>query len=175
MAQIRASGRFWVFDYLSDKMKRCLLLTLVCCALAELAGAQVKPIQIDTLERVQQRERRPVMVLVGTSWCKYCLLMKHTLLRPSTMSVLARKNFHTVFLDAETDSEIRFAGRKYMFRPTGVNTGVHTLAEELAAVDGQIVYPTLCILNERLEVIYRHQGFLDTVGWTSLLKRLSSP
>lgn len=131
--------------------------------------AQVTPVHFEQLEELQQRDPRPVMVLIGTDWCRYCQAMKNSLLRPTPVSAIASKKFYTVFLNAEDSTEIVFRGKRYGFKQSGVNTGVHALATELGTVKGELSYPALCFLNAGQEVIYRHPGYLKPDDWARLL------
>ena len=131
--------------------------------------AQVSPVRFEQLEELQQRDPRPVMVLIGTDWCRYCQAMKNSLLRPTRVSAIAAKKFYTVFLNAEDSAEIFFRGKRYGFQQSGVNMGVHSLAAELGTVKGELSYPALCFLNADQEVIYRHSGYLKPDDWVRLL------
>ena len=131
--------------------------------------AQVSPVGFEQLEELQQRDPRPVMILVGTDWCRYCRAMKNALLRPTPVSALAAQKFYTIFLNAEDSAPIVFRGKRFDFKSSGVNTGVHSLAAELGTVKGELSYPVLCFLNADQEVIYRHSGYLKPDEWVRLL------
>ena len=112
------------------------------------------------------------MVLVGTEWCKFCHAMKHSILRDKKLKVPLARNFYTVFLNAEEKNNIVFADRVFKYKPTGVNTGVHQLAEELATIQGQVSYPSLVFLNHKNEIIYQNAGYLDPAKLAVLLQTL---
>lgn len=100
--------------------------------------------------------------------------MKNSMLKNREISDLLSGKYYVVFLDAEEKSDIVFSGRRFKFNPSGVNTGLHELAGELGLIRGQIAYPSLCFLNNKNEIIYQHEGFLNPAGLIVLLKKLSS-
>lgn len=134
--------------------------------------AQVKPVAITQLEALQNKDDRLVMVLIETDWCKYCLAMKHAILKDQRLSTVLNENFYTVFLNAETRNDIEFAGKKFSYKPTGINAGVHQLAEQLGMIDGQLSFPSLCFLNKENEIVYQYVGFADAPSLLQILNIL---
>lgn len=129
--------------------------------------AQVKPINF---EELQKAEARPVLVMIMTSWCKYCHAMKNNFLRNKEVSDLISNKYHLIFLDAEERSDIIFKGKVFKYRPSGFNTGINELAIELGMIRGQISYPTLTILDENKNIIYQKDGYLKPKELLFLLK-----
>jgi hypothetical protein len=84
-----------------------------------------------------------------------------------------KQNFYFIFLDAEEKRDIVFSGRRFKFKPAGIQTGIHELAEQLGTINGQIAYPSLSFLNERNEIIYQQDGFLKPDVLAFLLKRIA--
>ncbi|HEY0667659.1 MAG TPA: thioredoxin fold domain-containing protein [Sphingobacteriaceae bacterium] len=147
------------------------LLIFVSVFLANQIQAQVKPVRFEQLETLQKEEEKLILVLIETDWCKYCHAMKYAIRNDKKLSEVLNKKFYTVFLNAESMNNIEFGGKRFGFRPTGLNTGVHELAEQLGTVNGQLTFPTLCFLNRKNEIIFQYSGFLDSV---SLLKMLNT-
>ncbi|HLU88853.1 MAG TPA: thioredoxin family protein, partial [Cyclobacteriaceae bacterium] len=127
------------------------------------------------LDSLQKNEARPVMVFIHSDWCKYCEAMEQVTFEDQRVSKLLTQNFYGISLDAEDQRDIRLLGKTFRFKPTGNGTGRHELAEELAAVNGGITFPTLCFLNADYEIIYQHQGYLSPEQLLQLLKLLSKP
>lgn len=138
------------------------LITL--CLLSLSAAGQPRPVSFEDLNNLQAKEVRPVFVLIGTGWCKYCHAMKTMLLRHKTVSQLMEDKFYLVFLDAEEKKDIFFAGKLFRGR-----SGTHELAPELGIINGQISYPSFCILNDRNEIIYQHAGYVGPKGISKLV------
>jgi thioredoxin-related protein len=125
------------------------------------------------LTRLQAIEKRPVIVFIHTSWCRYCSAMQNSLRNNKSLSELINRKFYLVMLDGEEKNSIRFASRDFHFKPTGKDTGTHELATQLGSVDGHLSYPSICLLNEKNEIIYQRAGFLDPASILSILRAVS--
>ena len=137
-------------------------------------SAQIKqPIEFEQLKSLQEKEKKLVMVFIQTDWCKYCNAMKQTIIKNKQVSAMLDTRFYTVFLNAEERQDIVFAGRQFKYKPTGINTGVHQLAEQLGTINGQIAYPSICFLNEKNEIIYQSEGFLNPQAFVEVLDVVS--
>ncbi len=139
------------------------------------SSAQVRPVAFEDLKVLQARESRPVMILIMTSWCKYCLSMKNAMLRNKEISGILSERFYVILLNAEERRNIIYGGGIFQFKPSGVNTGAHELAEQLGTINGQLTFPSICFLNEKDEIIYQHQGFLEPLTMALILKSLMGP
>lgn len=155
-------------------MFRILIILSLILISPQMARAQVRSVSFEELESLQAIQSRPVAVLIMTGWCKYCHAMKNSLLKNREISALLSDKYYLVFLDAEEKRDIVFSGRRFKFRPSGLNTGLHELAGELGLIGRRISYPSLCFLNNKNEIIYQHEGFLNPAGLSVLLNKLSS-
>jgi thioredoxin-related protein len=111
---------------------------------------------------MQKKEQRTMAVLIHTDWCKYCKAMQSTSFKNKKVEALLNQHFYFIDLNAEEKRSIRFHGHTFHYRPTGNNTGVHELAEQLGIIGGKISFPSLCFLNAKNEIIYQHEGFFDS-------------
>ncbi|SDM60635.1 Thioredoxin-related protein [Catalinimonas alkaloidigena] len=118
------------------------------------------------------QQPRPVVVLVTTSWCRYCALMRQTTLRDPEVIWQLNQRFYFVELDAEQREPVHFKGTTYAFRPTGQDTGLHDLAATLAEVDGTVTYPTVVMLNPQYEIVFQHPGALTAAELLRVLRQL---
>ena len=75
--------------------------------------AQNRIVKFEEIKVLNQKAPKPMVVLIMTSWCKYCHAMKNTMNKDKNVAALLNEKFYTVFLDAEDKSEITFAGRKF--------------------------------------------------------------
>ena len=157
-------------------MKRVCLLLMVILVLSGggEVSAQISRANFDKINGLRENDKRLVMVLIGTEWCKYCNAMKQTILKDRAFANALDQPVYAVFLDAEEKKDIHFAERRFKYKPTGVNTGVHELAEALGSINGQLAYPSLCFLNEKNEIVYQHEGYLTAPSLAALLDRLTN-
>ena len=137
-------------------------------------GVNGQTARFEALEDLQRAEKRIVLVLIQTSWCKYCHSMKHSILNNPQISKLINRKFYFVVLDGEEKQAIKFAGRIFRFKPTGQNTGVHELAFELGNINGQVSYPAICFLNSRNEIVYQNSGYLEPASLLNVLKAVTN-
>lgn len=149
-------------------MRRILILFLFILIMVSDLPAQNRIVKFEEIKVLNQKAPKPMVVLIMTSWCKYCHAMKNTMNKDKNVGALLNEKFYTVFLDAEDKSEITFAGRKFKHR-----AGLHDLARELATIKGQVSYPTIAVLNLKNEIIYQHAGFLPPRAMFSILEKVS--
>jgi thioredoxin-related protein len=84
-------------------------------------------------------------------------------------------NFYAVALNAESREPVRLAGHTFKFKPTGPNNGVHELALALARDEyGQVPYPTIVLLDEKLQVRGRWPGLIKANQLTAALEKLQA-
>lgn len=109
-----------------------------------------------------RKQRRPVLVFIHTDWCTYCKMMElRTFADQQVVSKLHEK-FYCVRLNAEDAQPITFLQRTYKFKPTGVKTGVHELAQVLGTENGKLSYPTTVFFDQYLQLQGRVVGALET-------------
>ena len=114
--------------------------------------------QIDSLQKIAPRN---TVVFIHTDWCRYCQAMKNTTLKNKVLTKLLNDSFWFVDLNAEEKRNITFHNRIFKYKPTGENTGVHELAEQLGTYDGRLSYPALCVINEAYEIVFQYDQFLS--------------
>lgn len=168
MHLIKASGDSLESDLLLNKMFRRSAIALFILLSSGNVFGQNRALKFEEIQALQALNPKPVVVLVMTDWCKFCHAMQNTMHKNPRVSLLLRKSFYTVFLNAEEKKDIFFAGREFKFKQ-----GVNELAKELATINGRISYPTLCIINARNEIIYQYDGFLTAQAMEYLLKKIS--
>jgi len=137
-----------------------------------LVFAQLKHFSFEQLDSLQKIEKRPVVVFLHTSWCKYCGTMKNTTFKNNEVIKGLNQKFYFVSLDIEEKSDITFRGYTFKFKPTGTNTGVHELAEQLGTINGQLAYPSICFLNADNEIIYQHNEFISASQLQVILTKI---
>jgi thioredoxin-related protein len=98
--------------------------------------------------------------------------MENTTFSDDSLINKLNQHFYFVKLDAETSDSITYSGHTFKFRPTGANTGVHELAEQLGTIDGKLNYPTLTILNRSNEIVFQYSGVLEADALLAGLNKL---
>jgi thioredoxin-related protein len=149
-----------------------VLLFVSIILLPNILLSQIKTYQFEQIDSLQKIEKRNIAVFIHTDWCKYCQTMQNTTFKNDNVVKLLNQKFYFIDFNAEQKKDIVFNGRTFRFEPTGLNTGIHELAEQLATVDNQVVYPTLCFLNSNNEIIFQHNQFINSKDILTILTRL---
>lgn len=149
-------------------MFRILIILIFVLFRVSYLPAQNRIVKFEEIKTLQDKAPKPIVVLIMTSWCKYCHAMKNTMTRDKKVAPFLSGKFYTVFLDAEDKNDIIFAGRNFKYK-----AGLHELARELGTIRGQISYPSITVLNVKNEIIYQHDGFLNPRAMLYLLQKVS--
>lgn len=118
----------------------------------------------ELLESTSPKKR---IVLVTTDWCKFCELFKQTSLKDDAVVQLVNKQFIFIELDAEDERTITL--NQVPFKKE--TNQYHELAMELAAQNGKLSFPSLVILNNKNEIVFQHQGYLDPEEFHAVLQK----
>lgn len=101
---------------------------------------------------------KKIMVDVYTTWCGPCKMMDRNTFENKKVADYINANFYPVKLDAEGKDDISYDGHVFTWQPGGRN-GVHELS--LALTDGNLRFPTIIFLDEKVDVISRMPGYMD--------------
>ncbi|MEL7220721.1 MAG: thioredoxin family protein [Bacteroidota bacterium] len=148
---------------------RLLLIFFILFAQSR-AEAQISVHTFEAVDSLQSLAPRPIMVFIETDWCRYCKKMEHTTFKSTAVMDLLEEQFYFVVLNGEEQRTIRFSGYDFNYKPNGVNTGIHELAEALGTINGQVAYPSTCILNEQYEIVFQYQHFLSAKEMEAVLR-----
>ena len=152
-------------------IKKTVLLMFLICAIPH-SFAQLKSVQFEQIDNLQIREKRNVIVFIHTDWCQYCKAMLAKTFKNQAVENLINKNFYFIDFNAEEQRNIAFNNTDFVFKPNGNNSGVHELAIALGTINKQISYPVLCVLNEKNEIIYQHNSFLNAKDLLQILNQV---
>ncbi|RUT70548.1 thioredoxin family protein [Flavobacterium cupreum] len=125
--------------------------------------------EVDSLHHIQKRK---IIVFIHTDWCQFCQRMKNTTFKNQKIIEKLNLDFYFVDLNAEEKRAITFNNQTFKYQPSGNNVGVHELALQLGTVNNQIVYPVLCVLNEKNEIILQYSNYLGPQDFNLLLEKL---
>ena len=153
-------------------------MIIVCIAFAAIVfsfnkgHAQLHRVSFAELDSLQRVDQRNVLVFIQTDWCKYCLRMKSTTFRNDSVVNVLNKLFYVVDLNAESKTDITYGGYEFKFKPTGSDTGIHELAEQLGMINGKLDFPTVSVLNAKNEIVFQNGGLLQTDELLAVLMAL---
>ena len=139
-----------------------------------LQSQEKKELQVYTFQEVEELQKqnpKPVVIFIYTDWCKYCFAMeKNTFNNKEIIKVLNDK-FYFIKLNAEEKKNITFLNHTFKYQPTGNNTGIHQLANELAVVKNRISYPTTTLLNSKFEIELQKSGYINSKRMNTIINR----
>ena len=95
-------------------------------------------------------DKKKTLVLINTSWCTSCKVMKTTSFIDTTVEKYLMEKFNLVDFDPELKDTILFKGQKY-FNEKSSQVPFHQLAFYLGK--NTIVFPSLVVMDENMEVI----------------------
>ena len=149
-------------------MRRFLLI--ICAFKLSIGFSQLKNTSLNKVDSLLLKDPKNIVVFIHTDWCKYCHKMKATTLQNQEVINYLNSNFYFCPLNAETETPILFNHHKFNFIPNGNAVGTHELATALGTINGELNYPTICILNEKYEIIFQYASFLKTKEFLKILE-----
>ena len=152
-------------------MKKLFLLFFLF-AISATGFCQLKIRTFEEVDNLQQIQKRKTIVFIHTKWCQFCQRMKTTTFKNQEINEKLNSDFYFVDLNAEEKRDITFNNKTFKYQPTGNNVGVHELALQLGTMNNQIVYPVLCVLNEKNEIILQYNNYLSPKDFKVLLEKL---
>jgi thioredoxin-related protein len=154
-------------------IRKILSIFIFIGGFATFSQTELKIYTFSELEKLQQQKPKPVAIFIYTDWCKICFGMKKTTFKNKKVIQLLNNNFYFVRLDGEEKKDIIFLDKTFVYKPTGSNTGVHELADELASINKRISYPTTTILNSKFEIELQINGLYNAKEMEKILSKLS--
>lgn len=134
--------------------------------------SQLQNSTFETIDSLQQIQKRKVIVFIHTDWCQFCQRMKSTTFKNQEIIQKLNSDFYFVDFNAEEKSDIKFNNYIFKYQPTGNKVGVHQLALQLGTINSQIVYPVLCVLNDKNEILFQYNNYLSPKDFKPLLEKL---
>lgn len=152
-------------------MKKIITITILFCLQSVFSQIETKTFaQIDSLLITNPK---PVVVFIHTDWCKMCKIMENNTLNNSDIVKKLNANFYFVSLNAEEKHSITFNNLVFKYTPNGVHTGINQLAEQLGTINGELAYPTICILNKKHEIVFQYNKLLNSEEFLTILNALT--
>ena len=148
-------------------MKILLLNLLLFVNILAFAQNDLKVTEINDLDQFQSVDSRNMIFFIHTNWCGFCKQMQAKTWTNQELISLLNEEYYFLSLDAESKETFELAGKTFSH-----NKGLNELALALAEDNGRIAYPSLVILNENYELIYRQSGFHSYKQVLKILNRL---
>ncbi|CAD0000524.1 MULTISPECIES: thioredoxin family protein [Flavobacterium] len=149
-----------------------LAIILLFLGINSTGFSQLQNRSFEAMDSLQQIQKRKIIVFIHTDWCQFCQRMKATTFKNQEIIEKLNSNFYFIDLNAEERRDITFNNQLFRYKPSGNNVGVHELALQLGRINNQIVYPVLCVLNQKNEIIFQYNSYLSPKDFKILLQKL---
>ena len=151
-------------------MKKFLLLFFLL--IANQNFAQLNTHTFKEAEKLSKISPKPFVIFLHTDWCKYCKMMENTTFKDQKIIDQLNKNFYFISFNAEDKKAINFNNHEFKFITKGNNSGVHELAISLGEKNGDLVYPTIAILDSDYSILTQIQSFTNSKILLEILQKL---
>lgn len=149
-----------------------LAIILLFLGITSTGFSQLQNRSFEAMDSLQQIQKRKIIVFIHTDWCQFCQRMKATTFKNQEIIEKLNSDFYFIDLNAEERRDITFNNQLFRYKPSGNNVGVHELALQLGRINNQIVYPVLCVLNQKNEIIFQYNSYLSPKDFKILLQKL---
>ncbi|WP_158839270.1 thioredoxin family protein [Polaribacter sp. L3A8] len=151
--------------------KYIIFIILFICFTIQSQEKELNVFSFEETEILHQQKPKPVVIFIYTDWCKFCYAMEKNTFGNKEIIEILNKNFYFIKLNAEEKKDILFLNNTFKYKPTGKNTGIHQLANELASIKNKISYPTSIILNSKFEIELQKSGYINSKKMKSIINR----
>ena len=150
-----------------------LILIIVFFGISSTGFCQLKHYSFEEIDRLQQIQKRKIIVFIHTDWCQFCQRMKNTTFKNQEIIDKLNADFYFIDFNAEEKRDVSFNNQTFRYQPSGNNVGIHELAVALGTVNNQILYPVLCVLNEQNEIILQYSNYISPSDFKLILEKLN--
>lgn len=123
----------------------------------EPAPTSIEWLTVEQATQLMDQEPKKLLINISTDWCLPCKQMEETTLKNPSLIQYIHQQFYPVKFNAEMNETLDFNGEVYEYNPNFGRNGVHNLA--LYLTDGNMVYPTIAVLDEYSENPQQVNGF----------------
>lgn len=149
-------------------MKKIIIIFLILVAKSGFSQEKVNWMSFEEAIALNQKEPRKIFVDVYTDWCGWCKKMDATSFSHPYIAQYLNKFYYPVKLDAETKDTIRFSNYVFVNPDPKTKRSTHQLASSI--LDNQLSYPTVVVLDEKIQRLQILPGYRTAQEFESLLK-----
>ena len=125
-------------------------------ATAILEGDQITWLTIEQAEEACKKKPKKIFIDVYTDWCGWCKKMDKTTFVDPAVAKYVKEEFYAVKMDAEDKNNIIFRNKVFKH-----NEGQKANELAIMLLNGEMSYPSIVYLDEKLNVIQSMGGYVD--------------
>lgn len=141
----------------NTRVKSLALILGLILGMSVSAQTKINWVKIQELEKKNKQTPKKVMIDVYATWCGPCKMLDARTFTDAKVASYLNDKYHPVKFDAETRDSVSLLGNSFKYVPGG-RSGYNELA--VALLQGQLSYPSIVFMNEKMEIIYIHRGFI---------------
>lgn len=127
------------------------------------SAKEINWITFDQLQDSMKIKPKRVFVKIYTDWCGPCKAMDKKVLTKSRITEPLSRYYYSIAFNAEQTQSIKFKDSTFAFNPK-LGPGTHNLAYHLGKDAEHMYYPTIVILDEKLEILYHYPGYMNVTN-----------
>lgn len=150
---------------------RFILVFLLACVTnlngfaQESAGSgELKWMSIEEAEIACKKQPRKIFIDVYTDWCGWCKKMDKSTFRDYLVLKYASEKYYAVKMNAEDRKNVIFRDKLFKF-----NEGMRSHDLAVLLLNGQMSYPSIVFMDEKLQPIQTHGGYADAAQFNMML------
>ncbi|MCL7752170.1 DUF255 domain-containing protein [Polaribacter sp. Z022] len=148
-----------------------VVLLFYCITVQSQSDKEIlKIFSFEEVEILQKQNAKPILVYIYTDWCKFCFGMNKNTFSDRKVIKNLNDKFYFIKLNAENKKDITFLNKTFTYKPSGINTGIHELTNELASIKNNVSYPTITKLNQNFEIEFQKVGFINSKNLLQFIK-----
>jgi len=141
-----------------------LLLGILLVSHCTHSGNAERDFEIHTMAKAQKMaelEQKKIVVHVYTDWCAWCKKLEREVYTDERIGQIVNEYYYAVRLNAESEEEIIFNGRKIKMSELSASLGVKT-------------YPTTVFIDSNGQTIGQQVGYMEVEVFEKLLAYVGS-
>ena len=141
-----------------------ILLSILALSYCSSSSNTERDFEIHTMAKAQKMaevEQKKIVVHVYTDWCAWCKKLEREVYTDERIGKVVNEYFYAVRLNAESEEEIIYNGRKIKMSDLSSSFGVKT-------------YPTTVFIDSNGQTIGQQSGYMEVEVFEKLLAYVGS-